>query len=514
MKIDQCKLCEDLLPLYEDDLVSPETKEFLEWHLSQCSYCQSKYHEISAKLEAEQPITGLQEEERYESARRFLLTIRQKAKGIAAIIFICLVFLSLTSFWLGQSSYSDKPLKVKSADEYASKVVPGWNRAEQSGQIVTLDVSKPIEGTQAEVTFEKVWFNERYTVVLYTVTDPEGNYYQASGEGIDLSPDQTMANNSGMRPFGSRFGGISQTGMHNIMVFLGYQSVPETDQHLTLTIPRWYQGPFPPTDYSRSKEIHSQVSVSFELKNAYLEEQTETIVLNNTLEWNGRKITLHKLEVGFSKNILYGKIELPPNESNPSLQGYFKIGDEKAGFTEQNIKPAAEPNTFNFVVYSNPFNEWPAPVELHLDGLRFQTSEVLTFPFSWYKYKDIQEIKSIEGEEQAPQTSYDSTIRLWEIDRKGLSFKIDEPSGKKQPIIMEPEMSGKLEILNEEGHILSSHAGGSWSGNIFGNKDIGFGFEIDRTEPFWQTSNTIILRIHNPMAKMILDEKIRIHPET
>ncbi|MCH7320327.1 zf-HC2 domain-containing protein [Solibacillus sp. MA9] len=35
-----CKFVEDLLPLYEENLVQPETKEWIEQHLSSCTKCQ------------------------------------------------------------------------------------------------------------------------------------------------------------------------------------------------------------------------------------------------------------------------------------------------------------------------------------------------------------------------------------------------------------------------------------------------------------------------------------------
>lgn len=513
MKIDYCKLAEDLLPLYADNLISPETKEFLDWHLSKCPECTNKYLGAVAALKEDQSLKSLPEEARYESARRFLLTLRRKTKGIAALLLVLFIVFSLTSFWLGQASFSEKPLKVKSPDEYAAKVVPGWSRAERCAQIVQLGITRPIEGTQAEVTFEKVWFNQRYTVVLYTVKDPEGKYYQALGEGLDLSPDNRMANNPGMHPFGNRFGGISADGIHNIMVFLGYDaSVAETNPDLILSIPQWSQGPFPPNNYSSPKEINSEISISLKLKKEYLIEKVETVALNKSLEWKGRKVTLDKLEVGFSRNVLSGKVKLPPGESSPSLQGYFQVGNQQAYFVEQKTEPSTESDTYNFIAYSSPFNEWPAPVELQLDGLSFKTSEIIAFPFTWSKYKEVLERKLIETGDQAPRESYDSTIRLWSIDQDGLSFKIDKRSVKKQAIVIEPEMTGKLQILNENSQQLPFHSGGSWSGQIFGNEDIGFGFEIDRTAPFWQTSNQITLKLINPIARMILNEKIPINP--
>ncbi|HHV64672.1 MAG TPA: hypothetical protein GXX46_06325 [Peptococcaceae bacterium] len=531
MSINYCKITEDLLPLYQDNLLSPETKEFVEGHLEQCPECRKKHLALASALPEDQNLTALPEEARYESARRFLLAFRRRTKVLGFVLLFGFIFFTLTSFWLGQASFTEKPLKVKSADEYAAQVVPGWSRAEQSGQIIPLNITKPIEGTQAKVTFEKVWFSGKYTIVLYTVTDPDKKYYLTSGEEIDISPERTMARNSGMHPFGNRYGGISDKGLHNIMVFLGYNNFqigaqyPETAKGTTgshladdwktiplvLTVPQWQEGPFSPKDYKSYREISSEVSIPLELKREYLQEKTETIALNKTLQWQERQVMLEKLEIGFSHNTLYGKIKLPPGENNPSLQGYFKAGDQQAWITEQKTEPLTEPNTYEFIAITQPFNAWPVPTELHLEGLKFQTSDILTFPFPWAKYKESEERKQIEPENQAPQVCYDSTIRLWQIEKEGLSFKIDNPTAKEQPIVIEPT-NYYPEITNSMGEKLEQNSGGSWSGNIFGNDDLGFGFEIDRNDPFWQSSEQVIIKISKPRAKMILKEIIPIWP--
>lgn len=534
MKIDYCKLTEDLLPLYADNLVSPETKELLDWHLDQCSDCRKKYLGTTDKLEAEQPLTGLEEDARYASARKFIITFRRRARGIAISILILFILFSITSFWLGQTSYSymEKPLQVQSADNYAEKVVPGWSRAELTGQIVDLDITKPIEGTLAEVTFEKVWFNQLYTIVLYTIKDPEGKFYLASGEGIDLSPDKSRYENQGMHPFGNRFGGISESGMHQVMVFSGYEfyspttwysgtedqithsheyPVPESIP-LVLTIPKWVQGPFPPKSYANHQEIDSEMSLPLVLKSEYFQEKVETIQLDQTLEWKDRKATLNTLEVGLSKNRLFGRIELPEGETNPNLQGYFQVGDQQAWLSTEMLEPTTEPNTFEFIAYSDPFNQWPEPLELRITGIRFQTSEILTFPLNWSNYQNVKNKMLINNEEQSPQTSYDSTIRIWQIVKEGVNFKTDKPSVIENPVVIEPEITGKFEVVNENGEILSSYTGNTWSGNIFGNEDIGFGFAIDRTDPFWKTSKHVTFRFIDPMARIVLDESITINP--
>lgn len=48
-KID-CKIVKDLLPLYIDDLVSDETRMYVEKHLKECSECMDEYKKMSEEL--------------------------------------------------------------------------------------------------------------------------------------------------------------------------------------------------------------------------------------------------------------------------------------------------------------------------------------------------------------------------------------------------------------------------------------------------------------------------------
>lgn len=47
-----CYLVEDLLPLYVDHLVSSQTENDVQLHLSHCKSCSSKYHSMTAPMEA------------------------------------------------------------------------------------------------------------------------------------------------------------------------------------------------------------------------------------------------------------------------------------------------------------------------------------------------------------------------------------------------------------------------------------------------------------------------------
>lgn len=47
MEMNTCKIVQDLLPLYFDDLCSPETKQFIEEHLKECECCKTYSNEMT-----------------------------------------------------------------------------------------------------------------------------------------------------------------------------------------------------------------------------------------------------------------------------------------------------------------------------------------------------------------------------------------------------------------------------------------------------------------------------------
>lgn len=50
MVMNKCKIVQDLLPLYADNLCSPETKEFVEEHLKECEDCQTYFEEMAQEI--------------------------------------------------------------------------------------------------------------------------------------------------------------------------------------------------------------------------------------------------------------------------------------------------------------------------------------------------------------------------------------------------------------------------------------------------------------------------------
>ncbi len=51
-----CSIVTDLLPLYSENMLKPETKEFVEEHLHSCTACQKELEEMNAPCKIEDMI--------------------------------------------------------------------------------------------------------------------------------------------------------------------------------------------------------------------------------------------------------------------------------------------------------------------------------------------------------------------------------------------------------------------------------------------------------------------------
>ena len=79
-----CNIIQDLLPLYADNIVSPESKEIIENHLSHCTECQGILDEIKQSIH----IPNLSDTTVLRKIKR-----KQQFKALVSALLIMLLFL-------------------------------------------------------------------------------------------------------------------------------------------------------------------------------------------------------------------------------------------------------------------------------------------------------------------------------------------------------------------------------------------------------------------------------------
>ena len=93
----ECQLIQDLFPLYSENLVSPETKEYIEKHLAQCISCQKTWEELK------EPLLDILPEQEFKAEQgvgdKLIASLKK-----TAILGIC--FLLLGGAGIGYASYT------------------------------------------------------------------------------------------------------------------------------------------------------------------------------------------------------------------------------------------------------------------------------------------------------------------------------------------------------------------------------------------------------------------------
>lgn len=93
------------MPLYIEDLVSEETKEFMEWHLHNCLECTDLYE--TNRLSTTTPTLIEATGDKFLSAKKFLLKIRRALLACSALVLILIFLFTAGGFWVGSNSNNE-----------------------------------------------------------------------------------------------------------------------------------------------------------------------------------------------------------------------------------------------------------------------------------------------------------------------------------------------------------------------------------------------------------------------
>lgn len=97
----QCKIIEDLLPLYHDGVCSEESRQMIEEHLAQCAQCRSLLSKIDQELAAP---AEAEDVKLLEGIGRAVRKVRKKALATGAAIVLAVVlllFAGVSAWWYG-----------------------------------------------------------------------------------------------------------------------------------------------------------------------------------------------------------------------------------------------------------------------------------------------------------------------------------------------------------------------------------------------------------------------------
>ncbi|KJS85909.1 MAG: hypothetical protein JM58_07645 [Peptococcaceae bacterium BICA1-8] len=149
----ECHLIQELFPLYSENLVSPETKEYIEKHLAQCSYCQKTWEELN------QPLLDVLPEQEFKVEQgvgdKLIASLKK-----TVVLGIC--FLLLGGVGLAYASYT--------AGKHVSLDDPSYRLVNELGLFTEINQTKALNNK--EITLEKGIFDNSRTIFFLKIAKP------------------------------------------------------------------------------------------------------------------------------------------------------------------------------------------------------------------------------------------------------------------------------------------------------------------------------------------------------
>ncbi|MGI6227358.1 MAG: zf-HC2 domain-containing protein [Peptococcales bacterium] len=149
----ECQLIQDLFPLYSENLVSPETKEYIENHLAQCISCQKTWEELK------EPLLDVLPEQEFKVEQgvgdKLIASLKK-----TVVLGIC--FLLLGGAGIGYASYT--------AGKHVSLDDPSYRLVDQLGLFTEINQTKAL--TNTEIILEKGIFDNSRTILFLKVPNP------------------------------------------------------------------------------------------------------------------------------------------------------------------------------------------------------------------------------------------------------------------------------------------------------------------------------------------------------
>jgi len=149
----ECQLIQDLFPLYSENLVSPETIEYIEKHLAQCVHCQQTWENLN------KPLLDVLPEQEFKAEQgigeRLIANLKK-----TVVVGICLLLLGGAG--ISYASYT--------AGKHVSLDDPSYRLVNELGLFTEINQTKTLNNTI--VTLEKGIFDNSRTILFLKVTEP------------------------------------------------------------------------------------------------------------------------------------------------------------------------------------------------------------------------------------------------------------------------------------------------------------------------------------------------------
>ena len=162
----ECSIVRDLLPLYVEDMVSPDTAEFVGEHLAACETCQAEYQRLRQPPDVAPP----PQEERPEAPLRLLqrkLLLKRIQTALLAGAFVLVILLSAFA--------------ILSAPRYFPYTAQLLEVTEQADGSLTITFDQAVTQCQVECLGTQEPDNQSESYSIQAWTSPWDQWFSRSG---------------------------------------------------------------------------------------------------------------------------------------------------------------------------------------------------------------------------------------------------------------------------------------------------------------------------------------------
>lgn len=149
-----CNVCQDLLPLYADDLVSEKTKTEIEQHLASCTACSLTAARMMKVREQNEKETAEMEEKEVDYLKKMKKNNKTKITvGIVSALILCLMAAGagffiiprpLTEFSPSRVRMDGGSVEIRGSLEGTGKAYTGYQiQRQEKGSRLVLDTVNP-----------------------------------------------------------------------------------------------------------------------------------------------------------------------------------------------------------------------------------------------------------------------------------------------------------------------------------------------------------------------------------
>jgi len=275
MRLNECSLIQELLPLYAEKLVSTETAAYIEEHLATCASCAREWDNFTMPLPDPAAVESI-------SARHVDRKIMGRLRKTAAAIAFCILLggagLAYASFAAGRHVGMDDPV---------------YRFAQELDLFTEIEQTKKLG--EVQVTLTKGLFDSTRSVLFLSF-----------GEKIDTIPQVNLTGNTGVQ-----YEERGAKGWNNKYFMLEFEPIELDTEELKLTL---FLG-----------EGERQAEFSFPVDALKTAQYTKIIYPNQKVELDELKINLEKVILGVSETECKVRLDWPV-EGKVAAVGFGRNG--------------------------------------------------------------------------------------------------------------------------------------------------------------------------------------------